>query len=117
MAARFALDLRGRYLRNEKFLKETCGSITVQHKVRDVFSHGAYTPEGPKRSVLIVKGSCPSSTRNLETSSTRGVDPQTKIFGFCSGGKHSSPSSALSILRRGPLHPSGWLRVNVLTTR
>src|SRR5215475_14508856 len=55
---------------------------------------------GPKRSVLIVAELYPISTSSLEMPSTNGVDPQTKIFGLCSGGKHASASSALSILRR-----------------
>src|SRR5262249_31501816 len=54
-----ALKLRCRYLKSEDFLKETCGSIAVEHGGRVVLSHRAYPPEGPKRSVLIVTGSCP----------------------------------------------------------
>src|SRR5262249_7761287 len=101
----------------EKFLKKSYGSITFLREIGDVLSHDACPPEGPKRSVLIVRGSWPSSTRNLATSSTKGVDPQTKIFGFCWGGKQVSASSALSILPRRPIHPAGCLRVNVLTMR
>ena len=82
------LALRG-YIASKKFLKKSYGGIAFLHEIGDVVSHGACPPEGPKRSVLIVSGSCPSSTRNLETSSTKEVDPQTKIFGFCSGGKHA----------------------------
>lgn len=77
------------YIASKKFLKKSYGGIAFQHEIGDVVSHGACPPEGPKRSVLIVSGSCPSSTRNLETSSTKEVDPQTKISGFCSGGKHA----------------------------
>jgi len=77
------------YIASKKFLNKAYGSIAFQREIGDVLSHGACPPEGPKRSVLTVSGSCPSSTRNRETSSTKGVDPQTKIFGLCSGGKHS----------------------------
>src|SRR5262245_12218582 len=100
-----ALNLCGRYLGYEDLLKETCGN------------HDAYSPVGPKRSVLIVRGSCPSSTRSLEAVSTKGVGPQRKTFGFCPGEKQASASSDLSILRRWPTHPLGCLRVSVLTTR
>src|ERR1700745_533970 len=116
-AACVTLRLCDSYITSEEFLKKSRGSIALEFEVRDVVSHGVYPPEGPKRSVLIVRGSYPSSTRNLETSSTKGVDPQTKILGPCSGGKHSSASSALSILPRRPIHPSGCLRVNLLTIR
>src|SRR5262249_29389462 len=77
------------YIASKQFLKKSYGSVTFQHEIGDVLSHGPCPPEGPKRSVLIVSGSYPSSTRSLETSCTKGVDPQTKIFGLCSGGKHS----------------------------
>src|SRR5262249_11325367 len=102
---------------SEKPRKKRYGRVAVQHEIGDVLSHDACPPEGPKRSVLIVSGSCPSSTRNLETSSTKVVDPQTKIFGFCPGRRQVSASSALSILPRRPIHPSGCLRLNVWTTR
>src|SRR6516164_1638530 len=72
---------------SEKPRKKRYGRVAVQHEIGDVLSHDACPPEGPKRSVLIVSGSCPSSTRNLETSSTKGVDPQTKIFGLLLGRK------------------------------
>jgi hypothetical protein len=104
-AACLALNLCGRYLKNEDLLKKTCGSIAIQNEVRTILSHGTCPPEGPKRSVLIVRGSCPSSTRTLEAVSTKGVGPQTKIFGCCSDGKHASATIALSILRRWPTHP------------
>src|SRR5262249_35990345 len=78
-----ALKLGCRYLKSEDFLKETRGRIAVEHGGRVVLSHHAYPPEGPKRSVLIVTGSYPRSTRSLDTFSTKGVGPQTKIFGFC----------------------------------
>ncbi len=81
-AACIALNLCGRRISNEDFVKKTRGSIAIQYEIRAILSHRIYTPEGPKRSVLIVIGSCPSSTRCLETSSTKGVDPQTKVFGF-----------------------------------
>src|SRR5438477_618138 len=61
--------------------------LAIQHEVRIVPSHCLYPPVGPNRSVLIVRASCPSSTRNLETSSTKGVGPQTYIFGFSVGWK------------------------------
>src|SRR5262245_16833178 len=77
MAACSALDLSAGYLRSEDLLEKTCGSIAIQHEVRHFLSHGTCPPEGPKRSVLILRGSCPSSTRNMETSSTKGVGPQT----------------------------------------
>src|SRR5262245_51854357 len=60
-----ALDLCSRDLANEDLLKQTCGSIAVQNAVQHIPSHGIH-PEGPKRSVLIVRASCPSSTRSLE---------------------------------------------------
>src|SRR5262245_33178347 len=97
-AACLTLNLCGRYLENEDFLKKSCGSIAVQNEVRIIASHDAH-PEGPKRSVLIVRGSCPSSTRSPDAASTREVGPQIKIFGFRPGGKYASASSSLSILR------------------
>src|SRR5262249_32115517 len=115
--ARLGTRLCDSYIGREKFLKKSYGSITFLREIGHVLSHDACPPEGPKRSVLIVSGSCPSSTRNLETSSTKGVDPQTKIFGFCPGRRQVSASSALSILPRRPIHPSGCLRLNVWTTR
>ena len=54
-AARVALNLRGRYLEDEDLLEKTCGSVTIQNEMRVIRRHGAH-PEGPKRSVLIVKG-------------------------------------------------------------
>src|SRR5690349_4238452 len=99
-AAGRALNLCGRDLKNEDFLKKTCGGVAIQNNVRSILRHGAYPPEGPKRSVLMVRGLCPSSTRSLETSSTKGVGPQTKIFGFRSGGGHASASSVVWILPR-----------------
>jgi hypothetical protein len=60
------LYLRDGYVRSEYFVKTTGGSIAVQDEVGDVFGH-FYPPVGPKRSVLIAKASCPSSTRTLET--------------------------------------------------
>src|SRR5262249_21249517 len=77
MAACFALNLCTGYLGSEDLLEKTCSGIAVQHAVRHVLGHGTCPPEGPKRSVLIVRGSCSSSTRNLDTSSTKGVGPQT----------------------------------------
>src|SRR5690349_21685724 len=96
---------------------QSYGSVAFQHEIGGVLSHGACSPEGPKRSVLIVSGPQPSSTRKVETSSTKGEDPQTKVVGFCWSGKQVSASSALSIRPRWPIHPSGCLWVNVLTTR
>src|SRR5262245_22755855 len=98
-AAGLALNLRARYLKDEDFLKKTRGSIAVENESRVIASHDAH-PEGPKRSVLIATGLCPSSTRNVDAASTRDVGPQTKIFGFCPGGKHASASNSLSIRRR-----------------
>src|SRR5262245_27675934 len=115
-AARIALNLRSRDLENEDFLKKACGSIAIQNAVQVIGAHGVH-PEGPKRSVLILRGSCPRSTRRLAAASTSEVGPQTKIFGARSGGKDASASSSLSILRRWPVHPSGCLRVSVCTTR
>src|SRR5262245_35100497 len=77
LSASFALNLCTGYLTSEDLLKKICRSIAIQHEVRHVFSHDTFPPEGPKRSVLIVRESCPSSTRNLETSSTNDVGPQT----------------------------------------
>src|SRR5262249_9667285 len=88
-AACLALRVCERHITGEKLLNKSCATITVQHEVGDVISHGTCPPEGPKRSVLIVRGSCPSSTRKFATSSTKGVDPQIKIVGFCCGGKRS----------------------------
>src|SRR5262249_62138715 len=98
-AAGLALNLRARYLKDEDFLKKTRGSIAVENESRVIASHDAH-PEGPKRSVLIAAGLCPSCTRNVDAASTRDVGPQTKIFGFCPGGKHASASNSLSIRRR-----------------
>lgn len=97
-AARIALDLRSRDLANEDFLEKARGSIAIENAA-PIISHSIH-PEGPKRSVLIVRGSCPSSTRRLDAASTSEVGPQTKIFGCCAGGKDASSSSSLSILRR-----------------
>jgi hypothetical protein len=55
-AAPRALNLRRRNFRNEDFLQQTCRSIAVQDKVRVSLCHGAFPPEGPKRSILIVRG-------------------------------------------------------------
>jgi hypothetical protein len=52
-AACLALNLRGRYFKNEDLLKETCGRIAIQNEVCAILSHGVYPSEGPKRSVLI----------------------------------------------------------------
>src|SRR5262249_10416094 len=116
-AACLALRSCDSHIASEKLLKKRYGLVAVQHEIGDVLSHDACPPEGPTLSVLIVSGACPRSSSNLETSSTKGVDPQTKIFGCCSGGKQVSASSALSILPRRPIHPSGCLRLNVWTTR
>src|SRR5580704_17050893 len=111
------LNLGDCYFRNKKFLKGSCGSVAIQHGLRAVLYHGAYPPVGPKRSVLMVGGSCPSWTRSLEAFSTKGVGPQTKILGSCSGVNDASASIALSILRWYPAQPLGWSRVSVWTTR
>jgi hypothetical protein len=92
--------MRGRHVSDKDLPKSACGGIAIQNKVQIVLSHRRYAPVGPNRSVLIVIASCPSSTKKLETSSTKGVGPQTYIFGFRSGGKHASANIELSILRR-----------------
>ena len=115
--ARHALSLCCRRIKNEDFLKHTARGIAIQSEARICISHDTYSPVGPKRSVFMLRGSCPSSTRRLETLSTKGVGPQTKVFGRICGGKDDSARIAPSILRRYPLHPSGWLKVSVSTTR
>src|SRR5215831_1188105 len=112
-----ALDLRDGGVKHEDLPKKTRRRIGVEHEISAVVGHDAYPPEGPNRSVLMRSGSCPSSTRNRATSSTKGVGPQTKILGFCAGGKHISASSARSILPRRPVQPIGCWRVRVWTTR
>src|SRR5215510_4109235 len=69
-AASITLNLFGRYLESEDFLRKARGSITVQNESRVIASHDAH-PEAPKRSVLIATGWCPSSTRNVDAASTR----------------------------------------------
>jgi hypothetical protein len=115
--ARHALSLCCRHIKNEDFLKQTARSIAIQNEARICISHDTYAPVGPKRSVFMLKGSCPSPTRRLETLSTKGVGPQIKVFGRICGGKDDSARMAPSILRRYPLHPSGCLEVSVSTTR
>src|SRR5262249_23034521 len=51
-----AFNLRGCYVQHEKLLKQSCCRIAIQNEVRAVFRHGAYPPEGPKRSVLMERG-------------------------------------------------------------
>src|SRR5215813_3793988 len=75
--AGLASDFRERKVRNEDVLKETCGSIAVEDEVGDIVSHGTYSPDGPNRSVLMLKGSKPSSTSRPEMISTKAGGPQT----------------------------------------
>jgi hypothetical protein len=55
-AACIALNFCSCYLRSEKFLKKSCSRVAIQNEVRAIFRHGAYPPEGPKRSVLMERG-------------------------------------------------------------
>src|SRR5215467_10023036 len=75
--AGLASDFRERNIRSEDVLKETCGGVAVEHEVGDIVSHGTYPPDGPNRSVLMLKGSKPSSTSRPEMISTKAVGPQT----------------------------------------
>ena len=70
-------------------------------------------PVAPKRSVLMRRGSCPSSTRATAADSTKPVDPQTKTAGRCEGSHATSRISSASILREYPSHPGGCSRVSV----
>src|SRR5262245_3234548 len=98
-AAGRALDLRARCIKNEYFVKKARGGISIQNEACVSVSHGSYAPEGPKRSVFIARGSCPSSTRIFDAFSTKGVGPQTNVLGRSSGAKCDSATRALSILR------------------
>ena len=71
-----ASNLCERDIWSEDLLKKKRGCIAIEHEIGDVV-HGVYPPEGPKRSVLMLKGSNPSSTSRPETLSTNVVGPQT----------------------------------------
>src|SRR6266568_3017516 len=74
-AATGAGDLGERHFEREDGLQNPCGRIAIQL----VFHHGS--PVGPKRSVLMRTGSCPSSTRLAAAVSTNGVGPQIYASG------------------------------------
>src|SRR5215831_8331608 len=72
-----ASDCRERNIRNEDVLKQRCGGVAAEQEVGDIVGHGTYPPDGPNRSVLMLKGSKPSSTSRPEMISTKAVGPQT----------------------------------------
>ena len=76
-AAGVALNLSGRDIGREDLAKSARGGVAVQDETQIVIRDYAGPPLGPNRSVLIMEASWPSSTRKLETSSTKGVGPQT----------------------------------------
>ena len=66
-------------------------------------------PVGPKRSVLMRCGSCPSSTSAAATASTNGVGPQTKTCG-CSVEAGPTSREHLGVDPARVAGPSGGLR-------
>src|SRR5262245_50001616 len=75
------------HFKGEDLLQETTDSIAIQF----VFHHAS--PVGPKRSVLMRAGICPSTTRAVAAVSTNGVGPQTNMSGCCSGDQTTSCNS------------------------
>ena len=77
-----ALNLGARYIERETRLKKAPGRVAIQSDVRYIIVHSVYPSEGPNRSVLIARGSCPTSVKISETCSTKDDGPQTKSLGL-----------------------------------
>src|SRR5271166_2989269 len=94
--------MRGGHVSDEDLAKSACSGVAIEDKVQIVLSHCAGPPVGPNRSVLIAIASCPSSTRKLETSSTKGV---AYIFGFRSVESTRRPASTCQSFADSPSIP------------
>src|SRR5215472_11544865 len=101
---------RGGDIHGEKFSKCPAEHVSVEVGAHD------WPPEGPKRSVLMSRGSWPALTRRFATVSTNPVGPHTNTAGLWSGA-HSGAVSAPAPIRPGASgQPGGVVRVYTYAT-
>src|SRR5262249_3052381 len=111
--ARLTLVLHGRELGDEDLLEEPGDRVAVP--IHGVLVHDQ-PPLGPKRSVLMLCGSCPSCTSRSATCSTNPVGPQTNTRSWPARSAPRSRSISAFTRPDHPLQPGGCRRVSVYRT-